>query len=101
MASPEAIGIKRENAMARIEAAVSQLVEAYSLEKPDLEPFDRDPNLKHAMQLENLAGFLDALVFAINNVPAISEEQGGQQPTNPDQNPDPAKTDDGSKGAKK
>lgn len=72
MASPAAIGIMREQAMSRIENAVMTLCERFELDPAqfELDPFDRDPNLKHALQLEGVAAFLEALTV----LPAPAEE---------------------------
>lgn len=67
MATKEAIGIKRERATNRIETAVKQLVNIFDLDPAafDLEPFDHDPDYKHAMQLEGFAEFLAMLYNAV------------------------------------
>jgi hypothetical protein len=66
MASPQAIAIKREAAMGRIEAAAGALRGRFALAVPAdlLQPAYRDPAEGHAVQMEAVAAVLEQIVAA-------------------------------------
>jgi hypothetical protein len=65
MASKLAIALVRQDALARLEAAMATLAERLNVARPELPRTGRDDGLLQAQQLEQIAAWAEGLVAAI------------------------------------
>ncbi len=64
-ATKTAIAIRQAEALARVRAAVAALQKEFGLEERELTPFQRDPDMARALQLEAVAGLLEEVAAKV------------------------------------